>query len=45
MDMVACVQIVDKAMGILHSVNTLGKGMNQSILLTAIVNSRVDWTL
>ena len=38
-----CVQILDEAVCILHSANTLGKGMNLTILHP--VNNRTDWAL
>ena len=38
MDMVTQVQILDKAVCISHSVNTLGKGMNPVILFSVMGN-------
>ena len=41
MDTATCVQNLNKPVRILHNTNTLGKGMNPTILLPVI--SRVDW--
>ena len=37
--------ILDEAVGILHNINTLEKGMNPTTFPPAMGNSRVDYTL